>query len=106
MIKAGVLGATGYAGAELVRLLSAHGNVEITLLGSKSFEGKKFSEIVRSHGALFPPYYANLIESGEETGCLPEVVRELNKFMGESKEYISSFVWVNASKSLILPDNL
>ena len=49
-------------------------------------EGKKFSEIVRSHGALFPPYYANLIESGEETGCLPEVVRELHKFMGESKE--------------------
>ena len=49
-------------------------------------EGKKFSELVRSHGSLFPSYYANLIESGEETGCLPEVVNELHKFMGESKE--------------------
>ncbi len=49
-------------------------------------EGKKFSELVRSHGALFPSYYANLIESGEETGCLPEVANELYKFMGESKE--------------------
>ena len=49
-------------------------------------EGKKFSELVRSHGSLFPGYYANLIESGEETGCLPEVVNELHKFMGESKE--------------------
>ena len=49
-------------------------------------EGKKFSELVRSHGSLFPSYYANLIESGEETGCLPEVVTELHKFMGESKE--------------------
>ncbi len=49
-------------------------------------EGKKFSELVRSHGALFPGYYANLIESGEETGCLPEVVEQLYKFMGESKE--------------------
>ena len=49
-------------------------------------EGKKFSELVRSHGALFPGYYANLIESGEETGCLPVVVNELYKFMGESKE--------------------
>ena len=49
-------------------------------------EGKKFSELVRSHGSLFPTYYANLIESGEETGCLPEVVNELHKFMGESKE--------------------
>ena len=49
-------------------------------------EGKKFSELVRQHGKLFPGYYANLIESGEETGCLPDVVRELHKFMGESKE--------------------
>lgn len=49
-------------------------------------EGKKFSELVRSHGSLFPGYYANLIESGEETGCLPEVVGQLYKFMGESKE--------------------
>ncbi len=49
-------------------------------------EGKKFSELVRQHGRLFPGYYANLIESGEETGCLPDVVRELHKFMGESKE--------------------
>ena len=49
-------------------------------------EGKKFSEMVRSYGALFPSYYANLIESGEETGCLPVVVNELYKFMGESKE--------------------
>jgi len=49
-------------------------------------EGKKFSELVRSHGKLFPGYYANLIESGEETGCLPDVVRELHKFMSESKE--------------------
>ncbi|MBS1369941.1 MAG: type II secretion system F family protein, partial [Lentisphaeria bacterium] len=49
-------------------------------------EGKKFSELARSHGNLFPGYYANLIESGEETGCLPEVVNELYKFMGESKE--------------------
>ena len=49
-------------------------------------EGKKFSEMVRSFGSLFPDYYANLIESGEETGCLPEVTAELYKFMEESKE--------------------
>ncbi|MBQ4328831.1 MAG: type II secretion system F family protein [Lentisphaeria bacterium] len=49
-------------------------------------EGKKFSEMVRSYGGLFPDYYANLIESGEETGCLPEVTSELYKFMRESRE--------------------
>ncbi|MBE6359058.1 MAG: type II secretion system F family protein [Lentisphaerae bacterium] len=54
-------------------------------------EGKKFSEMVRSYGSLFPDYYANLIESGEETGCLPDVTRELYKFMHESKE-LKSFI--------------
>ena len=50
-------------------------------------EGKRFSELVRSHGTVFPGYYANLIESGEETGCLPEVVNQLHKFMEQSKEF-------------------
>ena len=54
-------------------------------------EGKKFSELVRSHGSLFPGYYANLIESGEETGCLPEVLTHLYKFMEESKD-LRSFI--------------
>ena len=49
-------------------------------------EGRKFSELVRGYGPLFPGYYANLIETGEETGCLPEVVAELRRFMEESRE--------------------
>ena len=69
-------------------------------------EGKKFSELVRQHGKLFPGYYANLIESGEETGCLPDVVRELYKFMGESKELkdfvVSSSVYPMAILSITL----
>lgn len=69
-------------------------------------EGKKFSELVRSHGSLFPGYYANLIESGEETGCLPEVVGQLYRFMGESKELkdfiISSSIYPLAILSITL----
>ena len=69
-------------------------------------EGKKFSELVRQHGKLFPGYYANLIESGEETGCLPDVVRELYKFMGESKELkdfvVSSSIYPLAILSVTL----
>lgn len=48
MIRVGVLGATGYAGAELVRLLTMHKNTEITMLASKSFAGQKFSEVYPS----------------------------------------------------------
>ena len=48
MIKAGVLGATGYAGIEVVRLLSAHKDVEITMLVSHSYHGMKISEVYPS----------------------------------------------------------
>ena len=43
MIKAAVLGATGYAGIELVRLLTSHPEVSIEILGSHSFVGQKIS---------------------------------------------------------------
>ena len=36
MIKAGIIGATGYAGAELVRILMNHKEVEIAWYGSRS----------------------------------------------------------------------
>ena len=42
---AGVIGATGYAGAELVRLLSGHPKVEKLVLSSVSFEGEKIEDV-------------------------------------------------------------
>ena len=44
-IKAGIIGATGYAGAELVKLLINHPGVEIAAVSSVSYEGKKLSEV-------------------------------------------------------------
>ena len=44
-MKAGVIGATGYAGAELVRLLSGHSRVDDLILSSVSFEGGKIEEV-------------------------------------------------------------
>jgi len=49
-------------------------------------EGKKFSDLIRRQGSRFPPLYANLVETGEETGCLPEVLQELQRFLNDSKE--------------------
>lgn len=48
MIKAAVLGATGYAGIELVRLLTNHPEVEIGLLGSKSFAGERICDVYKN----------------------------------------------------------
>ncbi|MDE6361898.1 MAG: N-acetyl-gamma-glutamyl-phosphate reductase, partial [Clostridia bacterium] len=44
-IKVGIIGATGYAGVELVRLLAMHPQVELTALSSVSYEGKKISDV-------------------------------------------------------------
>jgi N-acetyl-gamma-glutamyl-phosphate reductase len=52
MIKASVIGATGYAGAELMRLLTAHPKVIIMHAVSKSFAGQKMS-------ALYPSFFSN-----------------------------------------------
>lgn len=45
MIQAGIIGATGYVGQELVRLLLQHKETEIVWYGSKSYVDKKFSSI-------------------------------------------------------------
>lgn len=44
-IKIGVVGATGYTGSELVRLLRYHPDVSLEVITSKSHAGKRFSDI-------------------------------------------------------------
>ena len=48
MIKTSVIGATGYAGVELVRLLAGHPDVEIAYLSSQSHEGEEISDLYPS----------------------------------------------------------
>lgn len=48
MITAGVIGSTGYAGAQLVALLANHPQVTLTYLASHSYVGKRFSAIYPS----------------------------------------------------------
>ena len=48
MIRVGIIGATGYAGAELVRILCGHPDIEVTILTSRQYAGVKFDEIFPS----------------------------------------------------------
>ena len=48
MIKAGIIGATGYAGAELVRILMGHKEVEIKWYGSRSYIDQKYAEVYQN----------------------------------------------------------
>lgn len=48
MIKVGIIGATGYAGAELVRILTGHKDARIVWYGSRSYIEQKYADIYRN----------------------------------------------------------
>ncbi len=48
MIKVGIIGATGYAGGELVRLLKNHRDARIVWYGSKSYIDKKYYQVYQN----------------------------------------------------------
>jgi len=45
MIRVAIIGATGYAGAELVRILCGHPDIELSILTSRQYAGVKFDEV-------------------------------------------------------------
>ena len=54
MTRAGIVGATGYAGAELVRILAGHPDVELTMLTSRQFAGVRFDSVYPSMTGVLP----------------------------------------------------
>lgn len=65
VIKAGIIGATGYAGAELVRILMGHKEVEIKWYGSRSYIDKKYASV-----------YQNMFQIVDEV-CMDDNMEEL-----------------------------
>ncbi len=65
MIKAGIIGATGYAGGELVRILLGHKEVEIKWYGSRSYIDQKYASV-----------YQNMFQLVEDT-CLDDNIEAL-----------------------------
>ena len=48
MIRVGIIGATGYAGGELVRILAGHKDAEIVWYGSRSYIDRKYADVYRN----------------------------------------------------------
>ena len=59
MVKVGIIGASGYAGAELYRLLLNHRHVEIVAISSQSYEGKMISHLYPSFYGVFDMTFTN-----------------------------------------------
>lgn len=67
MIKAGIIGSTGYAGQELVRILLQHPEAEIVWYGSRSYVDEKYSKVFGN--------MVNLVDAQ----CMGENMEELAK---------------------------
>ncbi len=52
MIRAGIIGSTGYAGAELARLLVQHPEAEVIWCGSRSYAGERYTSQYRNFAGL------------------------------------------------------
>ncbi len=63
MIKVGIIGATGYAGGELVRLLLGHKDAEIVWYGSRSYVDQKYASIYQN---MFQLVDANCMDDNME----------------------------------------
>ena len=67
MIKVGIIGATGYAGGELVRLLLGHKEAEIKWYGSRSYVDQKYAKV-----------YQNMFQLVDDR-CLDDNMEEMAK---------------------------
>ena len=52
MIKVGIIGATGYAGSELVRLITQHPKAELVTMTSQSYAGQEYKEVYSNYSHL------------------------------------------------------
>ena len=79
-MTAGVIGATGYAGAELVRLLSGHTEINNFVLSSVSFEGERMEDVYPN---LLGAVHASLVKSEEVARSADVVFSALPAGVGE-----------------------
>jgi N-acetyl-gamma-glutamyl-phosphate reductase len=80
-VIAGIIGATGYAGAELVRLLSGHPEIEKLVLSSVSFEGDRIENVYPN---FLGRVSASLIKSEEVAAASDVVFAALPSGVGET----------------------
>ena len=85
MIKVGIIGATGYAGNELVRILSGHKEAEIIWYGSRSNEGQKYTSVFQN--------FFKIIDATCMDGQMEELAEQADViFTATPQGYCSSIV--------------
>lgn len=85
MIKVGIIGATGYAGNELVRILTGHKETEIIWYGSRNYEGKEYASVFQN--------FFKIIDATCVDGQMEELSKQVDViFTATPQGYCSSIV--------------
>lgn len=69
MVKIGIIGATGYTGGELIRILAGHPEVEVTAITSRSNEGKKLEDVYPNFLGWNGPTFSGSDSPEAVAGC-------------------------------------
>ncbi len=100
MLKIGIIGATGYTGRELIRILVKHPGVEISLVTSESYAGQKYSQVYPEFKGVFEKtlekYQKEKLEAdvlfsalphGSSLEKVPELLEAADKVIDLSGDY-------------------
>lgn len=98
-IKAGITGASGYAGVEIVKLLARHPNVELACVTSRSLAGTKVADSMPALRHLLPEGMEFSPSSPEEQAKMDIDVWFLALPHGAAAEYAKALV--EAGKTVI-----
>lgn len=65
MMKVGILGASGFAGVELLRMLSVHPNFDVVVAGADSQAGNRVADLYPSLAAAYPDVTFTAADAGD-----------------------------------------
>lgn len=95
-INVGILGATGYTGAELLRILLVHPDVRVSLLSSEKFSDQRISEVFPEFAGYLDLKCSRVADISYDSGlelvfsCLPHGIssRFVSKFLDAGTKVI------------------
>ncbi len=102
MLKLGIIGATGYVGAEVLRLLSTRKDIEITTVVSNSFVGQPYSSVYPSLRGIFDKpcdaldmdaisqkadFFITALPHGVSTDVIPSLLEKGKRIVDHSADF-------------------
>ncbi|MGI6623716.1 MAG: N-acetyl-gamma-glutamyl-phosphate reductase [Clostridiaceae bacterium] len=102
MLRLGIIGATGYVGAEIVRLLALRDDIEITTVVSNSFVGQPFSEVYPSFRGIYDEicdgldldkvadkadFFITALPHGVSTAVIPKLLDKGKRIIDHSGDF-------------------